>query len=326
MILLLPNAATSGQWDAVAAVINQKGKFVLRPSGEIEIQEADNTDARGIDAALTQLLKRYAIDPSKIAIMGSAFGGAYALLLGRTNPDVFSRVVALSPMFALYGEGPKTAKPMFFISGRNFSLTAQLRQQGYAVEQVAVVPGGSRATARPGADPNNTWNDASWPWLATSWGGTSMNAEGQERLPRNVARTLADTDPVLTIEAFVRMTLFWSTFAGASDSAPPRGLDAYRERVTLTVNQAPVTSTMVNIPALAHQDPVVAAALTNAGLTAAQEEAYRIALIRVYFAQQAGTNIGSIAKGSVLGQNLEFGKTHKAEFDMLANTGVWEIQ
>jgi hypothetical protein len=122
------------------------------------------------------------------------------------------------------------------------------------------------------------------------------------------------------------MTLFWSALTGASDSTKQRDLEAHRELVTLTVGRIPMTCTMVNVVALSQQDPSVVAALKNAGLTAEQEQAYRTALIRVLFAQLAKIYAGSVTETSALGQNLAFGKTHEAEFKMLANTGVWAVQ
>jgi phospholipase/carboxylesterase len=100
-------------------------------------------DVAFIDRALAHVFAHCAIDPARITIEGFSDGASYALSLGLTNGDLFSRVVAFSP--CILAPAANIGRPRLFIShgttdrilpihncGRR--LAARLIAAGYAVE------------------------------------------------------------------------------------------------------------------------------------------------------------------------------------------------
>ena len=57
-------------------------------------------DVAFIDAALASVFAKVAVDPARVALAGFSDGASYALSLGLTNGDLFSRLVAFSPGLA----------------------------------------------------------------------------------------------------------------------------------------------------------------------------------------------------------------------------------
>jgi phospholipase/carboxylesterase len=121
-ILVAPDSR-GGTWD-----------FLYGPYG---------ADVAFIDRALTYVFERCAVDPNRIVVEGFSDGGSYALSLGLTNGDIFSRVVAFSP--CILAPAARVGRPKIFIShgtqdrilpidncGRR--LAAQLASSGYDVE------------------------------------------------------------------------------------------------------------------------------------------------------------------------------------------------
>ena len=100
-------------------------------------------DVAFIDRALTHVFDRCAIDPARITIEGFSDGASYALSLGITNGDLFSRIVAFSP--CILAPAATVGRPRIFIShgtadqilpidncGRR--LFARLTNAGYQVD------------------------------------------------------------------------------------------------------------------------------------------------------------------------------------------------
>jgi phospholipase/carboxylesterase len=77
-ILLAPHSK-AGTWDLIA------GGY--------------GADVTYIDQVLEHVFTHYAIDPTKLAIVGFSDGASYALSLGLTNGDLSSHVIAFSPGF-----------------------------------------------------------------------------------------------------------------------------------------------------------------------------------------------------------------------------------
>lgn len=71
-------------------------------------------DVAAIDRALAQTFKRYAVDPSRVAIAGFSDGASYALSVGLTNGDLFTHVIAFSPGFM--APATQRGEPHVFIS------------------------------------------------------------------------------------------------------------------------------------------------------------------------------------------------------------------
>ncbi len=71
-------------------------------------------DVAFIDRALGQTFDRLAVDPGRLAAVGFSDGASYALSLGLTNGDLFTRVIAFSPGFA--APAARRGRPPIFVS------------------------------------------------------------------------------------------------------------------------------------------------------------------------------------------------------------------
>jgi predicted esterase len=102
-------------------------------------------DVTFINAALAAAFNEVNVDPARVSIEGFSDGASYALAMGRTNGNFFSRIIAFSP-----GEQPgydPAGKPKIFLSqGLNDPLNIasetgeffdqQLTAAGYSVDFV----------------------------------------------------------------------------------------------------------------------------------------------------------------------------------------------
>ena len=122
-IVLVAPDSRGGTWD-----------FLYGPYG---------ADVQFIDRALVHVFERCAIDPTGVVIEGFSDGASYALSLGITNGDLFSRVIAFSP--CILQPAAEVGRPRVFIShgtndrilpidscGRR--LAARLSTAGYIVD------------------------------------------------------------------------------------------------------------------------------------------------------------------------------------------------
>jgi phospholipase/carboxylesterase len=71
-------------------------------------------DIAFIDRALGQTFDRLAVNAERLAVVGFSDGASYALSLGLTNGDLFTRVIAFSPGFA--APAVRRGKPPVFVS------------------------------------------------------------------------------------------------------------------------------------------------------------------------------------------------------------------
>jgi phospholipase/carboxylesterase len=71
-------------------------------------------DVAFIDRALGQTFDRLAVNAGRLAVVGFSDGASYALSLGLTNGDLFTRVIAFSPGFA--APAVRRGKPPVFVS------------------------------------------------------------------------------------------------------------------------------------------------------------------------------------------------------------------
>jgi phospholipase/carboxylesterase len=99
-------------------VADENGLILLAPQSEDRtwdvIMGGFGPDVRRIDDALSEVFRRFAIDPGQMAIGGFSDGASYALTLGVINGTLFRHVIAFSPGFvaASRAEG----HPRFFVS------------------------------------------------------------------------------------------------------------------------------------------------------------------------------------------------------------------
>jgi phospholipase/carboxylesterase len=103
MIMLVPTATAPGRWDVI---YNYAGQG-----------DGEYPDVKNIDAAMKQVLRKYAIAPDRIALAGMSDGGSYSLFLGRANMDIFSRIAPLSPSIYYNEPGPQNSQTQFFLAG-----------------------------------------------------------------------------------------------------------------------------------------------------------------------------------------------------------------
>jgi phospholipase/carboxylesterase len=121
-ILLAPKS-NGGTWDGVEGIYGP--------------------DISTVDAALRATFRRCNVDARRICLEGFSDGASYALGVGITNPEVFSRVVAFSPGFVPNSEVQPVKRPLFISHGRDdFILpidtasrviVPELRSSGYDV-------------------------------------------------------------------------------------------------------------------------------------------------------------------------------------------------
>lgn len=98
-------------------------------------------DLESIDELLEYAFEHYAIDRSKIGILGFSDGASYALSLGLVNGDLFSHVIALAPGY--FDAPERSGEPKIFIGhGRedgvlsfegSQDMAEELRADGYDV-------------------------------------------------------------------------------------------------------------------------------------------------------------------------------------------------
>jgi predicted esterase len=94
-IVLLAVDSSTTTWDVIAS-------------------EQYGPDVTFINAALAAAFNQINVDPARVSIEGFSDGASYALAMGRTNGNLFSRIIAFSP-----GEQPgytPTGKPKIFMS------------------------------------------------------------------------------------------------------------------------------------------------------------------------------------------------------------------
>jgi poly(3-hydroxybutyrate) depolymerase len=93
------------------------GFVLLAPSSQGKPWDAIVTwyghDVLFIDRALAATFQRCDIDPGRIGISGFSAGASYALALGRTNGDLFRRVVSIAPAYLL--DVPTKGRPGIYV-------------------------------------------------------------------------------------------------------------------------------------------------------------------------------------------------------------------
>lgn len=106
---------------------------------------AYGVDVRFIDAALAWTFDRMRVDAQRIALVGFSDGGSYAVSLGITNGDTFSRLIAFSACTLAPGtlRGKPQAfvahglhDPVFPIESCGRPIVSELRSHGYTVQSL----------------------------------------------------------------------------------------------------------------------------------------------------------------------------------------------
>ena len=112
-------STAQGPIDFIGPYAESNGFIVLAPESAGStwdgVEGVYGPDLATLDWALHLAFERCAIDPARICLEGFSDGASYALGVGITNPEVFSRVVAFSPGFVTDSE-MQPWKPRIFIS------------------------------------------------------------------------------------------------------------------------------------------------------------------------------------------------------------------
>jgi hypothetical protein len=289
----------------LAPVANDYGFLVLAPT---------TYTTRVIDVALRETLRRFAVDPAKIAIIGRCASGWAGLRFGIDNPDVFTRAGSISgdgPLFD--GLNPHDTTLQFYIDDGLNELTdtmltavAATRKAGHPVTQLV--------TIRAHEDQTEDYM-ALGRWLRDGWATPTSSA-------RPAPRRLSEPPPVLTTQALTQLTTFWTRFFQEPDTIRTTARRAYDRTIVVPLGKTQVLTVMVDMPALAAHVPAVAADLKAAGLTAEQHDAYRLAVVSALIASHTPAALAAAGDHSVLAQNVAFLQAHPDDVNALAWAGV----
>jgi predicted esterase len=300
-------------------VMDKYGLILLAPTAVNSWMEMnDPTDRDNVDAAMKQVLRKFAIDPDKIALIGRCGGGPPAIAWGSHNLDVFSRIVLISATPFREDQAadimPSNKKTEFLaVAGLmevlDWKIVPELRRRGYTVKHMV----GLRGHEDQVED-----YDFVGRWLRESW--TTPNPAA-----RTASIDVANPVPVLTDDAYTKLITFWTHFMKEPDSIRTIARRTHLREASVPFGKERPSVMMVNIAALAAQYPSVAADLKRAGLTAQQHDAYRIALISAELAKlllDSKLLPEPIEATSLLGRNLAFVVAHDREIGY-PHGGMW---
>lgn len=294
-------------------VADKYGMIVLMPNRWLHQGMTGQLIKGDLDAALTEILRKFAIDPDKIAIMGRCGTSGEGLYSGGNGGDVFSPIALISGSIPpLNTTHPPSKTTEFFVdagfleSDGNFQAARTLREAGYQVKL---------AMALRGHEHQVEDYDFLGRWLQESWAVPNPAA-------RPTPSVVADPLPLLTTEALTQMTTFWTSFLQEPESIRTTARRAYLREALVPVGKERSSVWIVDMPGLAAKYPSVAAGLKKAGLTAQQHEAYRVALLSAIVTQSVGDETGTVEATSVLGKNIAFMEAHSSNFEALETAGV----
>lgn len=104
--------------DGFRPLADSAGVLVVAPYAAVgtwdAIRVAFGPDVQGLDRVLAWVFSVVPVDPSRIVLAGFSDGATYTLAIGRANGDLFTRLVAFSPGFAIAVD--EIGKPPIVIS------------------------------------------------------------------------------------------------------------------------------------------------------------------------------------------------------------------
>ncbi|MDG3006109.1 alpha/beta hydrolase [Paludisphaera mucosa] len=148
-LVVVLHGARGDAKDGIALLRGQAddaGLILLAPSSRGRTWDAIlgsfGPDVEVIQQSLAQTFGRCSVDPDRVVVCGFSDGASYALSLGLTNGDLFTRVIAFSPGFM--APGKRHGRPRIYLShGTNDSvlpmercsrvILPKLRDAGYEV-------------------------------------------------------------------------------------------------------------------------------------------------------------------------------------------------
>ena len=265
-----------------------------------------------IDAALHETLRRFAVDPTKIAVLGRCASGWAGLRFGIDNPDVFSLVGASSfdgPLFDGIDSHNTTTK--FVVNDAlnetddtMFTAIAEVRRAGHPIQLLTSI----RTHEMQLEDEDDVGQ-----WLHDNWAHPGVPS---------APRTVPAPQPVLTLHALTQLTTFWTRFFQEPDSIRMTARMAYDRQTVVPLGKTESWTYMVDMPTFAAHMPAVAADLKAAGLTAAQHDAYRLAMLSALIMVHAPKTLAALDPQSVVAQNVAFLQAYPDEVKALAWAGI----
>lgn len=327
-------------------VANKYGMIILAPLGVVPKGAPPGFDVdkelvnrTNIDHALQQVLRKFAIDPDKIALAGHCNSGGPAMIWGGDNLDIFSRVLLFSTSLTMGGlDAPQSTdvrhQTQFYLDDgfdQNpwfFLYASGLRAKGFSVKHMI--------NARAHASGAENF-DFAGKWLQESWAIPN---------PTDRPAPAAFELPVLSAEVVKKMTTFWMAFQQLPDSIRTIARQTHQREILVPVGDAHPSTSLADMSTLAKQYPAIAALFAAVQLTPEQHDAYRIALMStltlynfpsdftapmpngVLAQQQARrhafvTQHMTVSPNSVQGKNLAFVTEYRDEIRALAATEIW---
>jgi hypothetical protein len=270
-----------------------------------------------LDMALHQVLRKFAINPDKIALAGHCRSGWVPVVFGAANRDIFNRLLVISTSETkktFDALGPSDGRIEFFLDDGfletewMYRRAHLLRAAGYPVTHMVSI-------RRHSSIPENA--DVMGKWLQDSW---TLPNPARRPKPNSIGSL-----PLLTDDAIKALSTFWVAFQQLPDSIVLSARRQHQRTLLLPIgDDSPVTS-MVDMAVLAKQYPAVASALAAAGLTAEQHDRYRIALLEALIAQGFESVEVTVPVRSVQAQNLAFVREHRDELTRFAiDTKIWD--
>jgi dienelactone hydrolase len=267
-----------------------------------------NLELQHLDAAMKYVLANFAIDPDKIAIMGTCATGSAPTRIGGDNYEVFNRIISLSPGAPAIGDvDPPNPKVEYFLdagfleSRGNFAAAQKLREQGHRVTHAVGL--------RWHGHQLESYDHVGY-WLQETWKASDPAA-------RPAAKVLSDPLPELTSDILTKMTTFWKDFVFQSDSIRMTARQALLREVVVPVGKDRPLVYLVDMAVLASKYPTVDAALKTAGLTPQQHDVYRTAIISAVVTKNIGAT-EAVESTSPIAKNVAFMNEHPDEFQALA--------
>lgn len=324
MIMLAGSSNQQGRWDIIGAIMKKTLKYEDIDKS-FRVTEFKSTDIPRLDSALKFVLGSYAIDPSRLALVGFSDGGSYSLFLGLNNLHVFSRVAPLSALMPFH-LGAKATQSQIFLSGgivewkmarQTLERAYKLKSAGHSVRSQI----GLRGHSDNVEDENFVWG-----WLKDSWADPQITRKGFSSKNSYIH---------ITEEAFAKVTKVWSRVLAQPARINIEARMKNQVQIPMLIGSEETTVIMTDMAALASAHPSVAQILKESELSAKQFMDYRIAIIAAVVAQKTGMYASSdtttvekseyfesVDSKSDLGKNIEFFNQHKDLFNKVINSGV----
>lgn len=310
MILLCPDATKPDRWDIIRDLNTIKK---TESNSGIKVSDFKSVDIPKIDSAIKIVLQNYSIDTSQIALMGWGAGGSYSLLLGLSNPKIFSRVIISSPPVFFDIPKPENSRmQVYFIAGvKEDSMLTKVFNKKHEVQSSGLL---SQIQIALRDDEFSYPEEQTFVFekLKASWSDSDSSVEYLSRYP------------ILDNEIVEKVIAFQQGFKSGRNSSPGAARWESQVSVPLNIGSEQVDVVITHIPQAArnYKGRRIESYLKQVEVTAQDMMDYRLAIIAARIADNAGGKL-TIEPGSSLSRNLEYYRSNKELFDKLDKSGFW---